>query len=269
MVFLPIVLEMKNLHAVFFIVVIFACPIFTLGQKNNTSWIKADFGANNTWILNQNMYGNPELPYTVTIGYAGELSYQHFFNEYGYSVGLGIADLGQNYEGEMAGANAQRKVNLTYLELPVMGLYNLGGKRQQIWLSAGPQLMFLLSAKQNFSRTGERVIPDPELLSQGTVDVSNRFKPVDIMLAFRVTNFFPIKLHNVIPYRPSENFMWSLSLDGAFGLSDINQKQYQISNIHNVYSGSHNFYLGIRIGIMSNLKSMHKSISNMFYKSEF
>ena len=260
---------MKNLHSAFFIVAILASPILTLGQKNNTSWIKADFGANNTWILNQNMYGNPELPYTATIGFMGELSYQHFLNEYGYSIGLGIADLGQNYEGEMAGANAKRKLNLTYLELPVLGLYNLGGKRQQIWLSAGPQLMFLLAAKQDFSRTGERVIPDPELLSQGSVNVINRFKPVDVMLAFGLTNFFPIKLHDVIPYRTSEKIMWSLSLDGAIGLTDINQKQYQINNTHNEYAGSHNFYLGIRIGIMSNLKSMHNSISNMFNKSEF
>jgi len=260
---------MKYIYTVILIVAIFISPKFTLGQKNNTSWIKADFGANNTWILNQNMYGNPELPYTATIGYAGELSYQHFIREYGYSFGLGIANLGQNYEGEMAGANAQRKVNLTYLELPVMGMYNLGGKREQIWLSAGPQLMFLLAASQDFSRSGERVIPDPELLSQGSVNVINRFKPVDVMLAFGLTNFFPIKSHDVIPYRTSEKIMWSLSLDGAIGLSDINQRQYQISNTHNVYAGSHNFYLGIRIGIMSNLKSMHNSISNMFNTSEF
>jgi len=260
---------MKNLFTAVFIVAILASPIFALGQKNNTSWISADLGANNTWILNQNMYGNTELPYSATIGYSGELSYHHFIDKYGYSAGLGIANLGQNYEGEMAGANAKRKVNLTYLELPVMGMYNLGGKRRQTWLSVGPQFMFLLSARQDFSRTGERLIPHPELMSQGSVNVINRFKPVDIMLAFGLTNFFPIKIHDVIPYRSSEKIIWSLSLEGALGLTDINQKQFQISNTHNVYAGSHNFYLGIRVGIMSNLKEMHNAISNMFHRSEF
>lgn len=260
---------MKNLCKAFFIVIIFTIPILTLAQQKNTSWISADIGVNNTWILNQNMYGNPELPYIAKFGYSGDITYQHFNNVKGYSVGLGIANLGQKYEGEMAGAYAQRKVNLTYLKLPVMGIYNLGGKRQRTWLSVGPQLMFLLDARQDFNRTGESPIPDPELMSQGSVNMTKRFNPLDVMLAFGLTDFFPIKVRNVTPFKASEKIMWSLSLDGAIGLSDINQKQFQISNTHNVYAGSHNFYLGIRIGIMSNLKEMHNSIAKMMHPSEF
>ena len=260
---------MKNLCEALFIVTVLLSPMLTFGQQKNTSWISADIGANNTWILNQNMYGNPELPYIAKFGYSGEISYQHFNNVNGYSVGFGIANLGQKYEGEMAGAYAQRKVNLTYLKLPVRGIYNLGGKRQRTWLSVGPQLMFLLDARQDFNRTGESLIPDPELMSQGSVNMTSRFKPLDVMLAFGLTDFFPIKVRNVIPFRASEKIMWSLSLDGAIGLSDINQKQYQISNMHNEYAGSHNFYLGIRIGIMSNLKEMHNSITNIMHPSEF
>jgi len=260
---------MKNLSAALCIVILLVSPIMTMGQQKNTSWISAGVGANNTWILNQNMYGNPELPYIAKFGYSGEISYQQINNINGYSVGIGIANLGQRYEGEMSGANAQRKVNLTYLKLPVMGIYNLGGKRQRTWLSVGPQLMFLLDARQDFNRTGDRLIPNPELISQGSVNMTNRFNPLDVMLAFGLTDFSPIKVRNVIPFSASEKIMWSLSLDGAVGLSDINQKQYQISNTHNEYAGSHNFYLGIRIGIMSNLKEMHNSITNMIHPSEF
>jgi len=260
---------MKNLCAALFFVTILLSPILTLGQQKNTSWISAGIGANNTWILNQNMYGNPELPYLAKFGYSGQISYQHFNNVKGYSVGFGIVNLGQKYEGDMAGAYAKRKVNLTYLKLPVMGMYNLGGKRQRTWLSVGPQFMFLLAARQDFNRTGDRLIPNPELISQGRINIINRFNPVDVMLAFGLTDFFPIKVRNVIPFRTSEKIMWSLSLDGAVGLSDINQKQYQISNTHNEYAGSHNFYLGIRIGIMWNLKEMHNSITNMIHPTEF
>jgi len=260
---------MKKIYSVVCIIALLTSPIFSFGQKSNTSWILTEFGVNNSWIFNQNMYGNPELPYLATIGYSGEVSYKHFLNKNGYSVGLGIANLGQKYEGEMSGANAQRKVNLTYLQLPLMGIYNLGGKRQQTWLSVGPQFLFLMAARQDFNRTGEKLIPNTELMSQGVVNVKGRYKPVDIMLAFGLTNYFPIKIYNVKPYQVSEKIIWSLSLDGAIGLTDINQKQYQINNMHNKYSGSHNFYVGIRVGFMLNMKGMHDAFLNMTHPSEF
>lgn len=246
---------MRNLFAIVLLATISASPLLTLGQdRNRTSWLSGDFGVNNTWILNQNMYGNQELPYTVKVGFSGGLGFTYLTYNNGYSAGLRVANLGQNYSGSMAGVNAKRKVNITYLQLPVMVMHNLGGRFKTTWLEFGPQFMYRLSAHQDFSRDDGRPIVDLATMSEGHVDVTSRYKPFDVMLAVGLTNMFTSTSKYKLPYRPTEKLIWTLSLDGAIGLTDINQKQYQIENTHQIYGSSHNYYVGIRIGIMQKVK---------------
>jgi hypothetical protein len=103
-----------------FLAIILACPMVALGQISNFSLLSLDFGANSTWILNQNMYGNPKLDYNLKSGFSGMASYKYFKNKYGYSIGLGLGNLGQKYSGSMVGADAKLRLSLTYLEVPVM-----------------------------------------------------------------------------------------------------------------------------------------------------
>jgi hypothetical protein len=245
---------MKKIITYAVIAVLSAYPLYTLGQGSQSSLISADLGINNTMILNQNAYGNQEMPYSAKFGFSGVASYKHFINKYGYSVGLGYINLGQKYSGDLAGTNARRTISLNYIKVPITMMYNLGGKHQQTWLSVGPQIMILLSARQDFTREGGRELPNPELLINGNTNVINRFKPVDVMLNFEVTRLFAFWATNIPPYKPAGKLMWSLALDGAIGLTDINQKDYQLENTHNVYAGSHNFYLGIKLGLMLKTK---------------
>ena len=246
---------MKNFFKAVVFVAISIIPLFTLGQQiNRTSWISGDFGVNNTWILNQNMYGNQELPYSPKVGFSGGLGFTYLSYTNGYSTGLRIANLGQSYSGSMAGVNAKRKVNLTYLQLPVMAMHQMSGRFKTTWLEFGPQFMYLLSAHQDFSRNDGRPIVDLQTMSEGHVNVKNRFNPFDVMLKVGLTNMFTSTSKYKLPYRPTEKLIWTLSLDGAIGLTDINQKQFQTENTHHIYGTSHNFYVGIRIGIMQKVK---------------
>lgn len=241
---------MKKIYTCAVIAALIAFPLLTLGQGRKSSLFSVDFGLNNTMILNQNNYGNQEMPYSPAFGFSGLVTYKHFINKYGYSVGMGYANLGQKYSGDVAGTNAQRKINLNYLKVPLTMMYNLGGKHQQTWLSFGPQVMILLTARQDFNRDIGRELPNPEFLINGNTNVINRFKPVDVMLNFEVTRIFAFWVTNIPPYRPAGKLMWSVAFDGAIGLTDINQKAYQLENTHNVYASSHNFYLGMKIGLM-------------------
>lgn len=235
-----------------FLVIILACPMITVGQVNNFSFLSFDFGANNTWILNQNMYGNPELNYNLKFGFSGGASYKYFANKFGYSVGLGLGSFGQRYSGNMVGADAKLRINQVYLELPVLGMYKLGGNKQQTWISCGPQLMYLLSAQQDFQRDNGQLIPEPEMLNPGSTDVINRFNIVDIMLAVEVTHIYAYKFTNVRPFKSNQKTIWMLSLKSAIGLTDINSPDFKVSSTRNLYAGSHNFYLGVNIGFMFN-----------------
>jgi hypothetical protein len=243
---------MKKFIPHIFLAIILVSPLLTLGQGNKIPIISLDFGANNTWILNQNMYGNPELTYDLKFGFSGVASYKFLINKYGYSVGLGLGNLGQKYSGNMAGANAQYKINLTYLQLPVMGMYKIVDKKQQTWISFGPQINYLLSAQQNFKRDHGNLIPNPEMLPVGSTDVRERFNLIDVMLALELTQIFASKYANTTPYRANGKTMWSISLKGAIGLTDINSPKYHISSTHNLYTGSHNFFLGVHLGYMFN-----------------
>lgn len=230
-------------------------PLFSQAQRTGSSHISVDFGINTTLMLNQNIYGNQELPYSPKYGFSGLASYKHFISNYGYSFGLGFINLGQKYSGDVAGSYAKRRINLNYLQLPLNCIYTLDGMRQPTRISFGPQVLILLSAQQDFIREAGRVLPNPELLSEGSTDVVNRFKPVDVMLNFEITRLFSFWATNVAPYRPAGNVMWSVSADGTIGITDINRKTYQLTNLHNVYGGSHNFYLGVKIGLMLKMKA--------------
>jgi hypothetical protein len=251
---------MKKKFTLIILALVLFSPVFTIGQRSNFYLFSLDFGINSTWILNQNMYGNPEMAYSSKFGLSGVATYRHFINGYGYSIGAGLENLGQKYSGEMAGAAAKRRVNLTYVQIPVMGIYNLGGKSQRTWLSFGPQFMFLVSAQQDFKREAGTIIPKPEMLNPGSTDVFSRFNPIEVMLAFELTHIFISTSLNKSSYRSENKAKWSASFKGALGLTDINSTAFQVNNTHNLYGGSHNFYMGINIGYMFNpvLKS-HKA----------
>jgi hypothetical protein len=152
----------------------------------------------------------------------------------------------------MVGADAKLRINQVYLELPVLGMYKLGGNKQQTWISCGPQLMYLLSAQQDFQRDNGQLIPEPEMLNPGSTDVINRFNIVDIMLAVEVTHIYAYKFTNVRPFKSNQKTIWMLSLKSAIGLTDINSPDFKVSSTRNLYAGSHNFYLGVNIGFMFN-----------------
>ena len=237
---------MKVIIILVFLILSITSQQSALAQDNSHSWIVTDVGFNSVWILNQNIYGNQELDYSTKFSFSGAACYRYFFGKYGFSLGLGIINLGQNYSGEMAGADAVRRINLNYLQLPLMATYRFNVFGQEKCLIFGPTIMLLLSAKQEFSRSGGRPIPNPDLLLQPGNEITNRFKAADVVLAFEAANIFPLKL--------SARIKTIVSFNSGFGLLDINQEDYRIPNIHHIYKGSRNFYFGVRAGLIFNPK---------------
>ena len=238
-------MNMKKILSCFILAIILTCPLLTTAQRVNSAWISADLGGNTAWILNQNAYGNPEMAYSPKFNVSGSFTYNKFLKQYGYSAGLGIGYLGQNYKGIMAEKPASRKVSLQYLQVPVLGMYYLDGYTQSKWLSFGLQFMYMLAAKQEFSReSGGRALPDSiPLYKTNVMDQFNRF---DVMLKLEYTNVYSLGI--------SHKMKALLSLKSAVGLTDINAKGYRVENIiQKTYGGSHNFYLGLHVGIMYNI----------------
>jgi opacity protein-like surface antigen len=82
---------------------------------------------------------------------------------------------GVKYDTSGAGFSEENKINLAYLNIPVMAKYYVAEKFS---LEAGPQIGFLLSAKNDFSYSafGES--------DSGKVDIKDGYKSIDFGVNF-------------------------------------------------------------------------------------
>lgn len=223
----------------FVLMLIFSLNV--MAQQKGSVWINGEAGFNSIWILNQNAYGNQETEYATSFGSTGGVSLSYFKNrEWGMKGALYMSRLGQNYSGEQGGASAKRKVRLTYIEVPFMWMRQIPYREYPTWISAGPNIMVLVKANQEYSRDGGSKLPNPDGMASG--EVTERFKPVDVALNF--------SLNRMVELNYSRSIMFLFSINSSFGLLDINSKEYQLPNTHDIYASSHNFYIGVKFGLM-------------------
>jgi hypothetical protein len=210
-------------------------------QDENSKWLTAMGGLNSNWIVYQNAYGNPEIEYSTTFGLTGGMGLNYFLNDkWGVSASLYGSKLGQSYAGVQSGGDAERKVKLTYLEIPFVILKNLPYASNPTWISFGPDIMILMNAQQEYRRTGGNPLPNPEGMKVG--DIRERFNSTDVALTFALNKMYEID--------GTDNAMFVFSINTSFGLTDINDIEWRIPERNGNYSGSHNFYIGVKAGLM-------------------
>jgi hypothetical protein len=98
----------------------------------------------------------------------------------------------------------------------------------------------LLNAQQEYYRKGGDPLPNPEGMKVG--DIRERFNKTDVALNFAINKMYKMN--------SSDNVMFLLSFNTAIGLTDINSIEWKTPQIDGTYSGSHNFYIGIKAGLM-------------------
>jgi hypothetical protein len=213
-------------------------------QESRSIWLTASAGVCTSIILNQNAYGNGEQDYSTTLGYVAGAGARYLIsNKFGVTSTVSLVKLGQNYRGVQSSGEANRKVNLDYIELPLLAMYRITNAQNTTWIAFGPDIMFLVSAKQKYNRKDGNPLPKPDYLIEGSTDVKDRFKPIDLAINFSLNRIFDID------YR-KRNLLLLMSANMTFGLTDINSNDWRIPNMHGNYAGSHNFYMGIRAGLM-------------------
>lgn len=211
-------------------------------QQVRSLWLQGSTGINSVWLLNQNAYGNPEMAYATTFGFTGGLGVNYFMSrDWGVNGSASLARFGQDYSGDQSGAMANRKVKLTYVEVPLMIMRQLPYMNHPTFISAGPDLRFLVKAYQNYMReNGGQQLPNADGMIDG--DITERFKPIDIAINLSFSRMAEVNYKS--------NLMLMFSVDSSFGLMDINKTGWQTPNTHGEYAGSHNFYIGVKVGLM-------------------
>ena len=196
------------------------------------------------WILNQNTYGESELDYVNT--FRGAIGIQGFYN---FSDMLGVwlevnkVTLGQNYEDIPKAIN--REIKMNYLAIPIMAKYTSAGNVARFHFMIGPELAFLIKATQLYQKNGSKYSGtltnlDGVPFDRAAEDITDRYKKVDIMLAFDIGADISI----------TDNLILNGGLRANYGFTDINAEAYRMpDNTTGEYSASHNAYFGFQAGL--------------------
>jgi hypothetical protein len=210
-------------------------------QQIHSFWVYGVTGINSNWILNQNAYGNQEFEYATSFNLTGGIGINYFYNrDWGMGGAVHYSTMGQNYSGMQAGGEAKRMVKLNYIEIPLSVMRQLPYMNYPTWITAGPDILVLLNAKQDYNRDGGSPLPNPDGMRVG--DITERFKPVDIALSFSANRMVELNYFRSI--------MFLFTVNTTLGITDINTKEWRIANTHGIYARSQNFYIGAKVGLM-------------------
>lgn len=214
-------------------------------QDEKTSWITLSANLNSVWIVNQNNFGNPMLEYSTKFGTSAEIGFARIVAEkMGYNFAIGYGKFGQDYSGDLVGAQATRKLTINYVKVPLMFMIKTRKFPSPAWIEVGPQVMVATGAVQYFTRdSGGDPLPNPQYLPKGDTVVNDWISPVDMMLNF--------KYYSMHKLDRNDRLFFKAGFETAFGFLDINTKEYRIPSYRTKeYKASHNYYIGLQLGLM-------------------
>lgn len=218
-------------------------PAGVIAQDEKSLWIDVKAGFNSVWMINQNSYQNPEMDYSTKFGLAGGIGVNYFVNNaWGFNISPGYIGLGQNYNDNKSADGTTRKISLKYIQVPLLFMKKVPNTNDPTWIAFGPDLMFLTGAKQEFENSGSYLVNNSDGMKTG--DIKDRFKPFDLALDFSVNKMYELRSY--------DKMMFLFSFISSIGLLDINSTDYQDPNMKGEYKTSHNFYFGLKAGLMFN-----------------
>ena len=229
----------------FIILVLFISTAFSQRAKKAEVGVKAGFGT--PWVINQMNYGLPEMEYEYFWGYGfyGQLGY-NFTESFGLFAEIGYHKRGQRYYDNWRYYNKeeiQRKISMNYFDIPLLLKYSYGNTKARFRMLFGPQLSFLSSAKQTYTKNGqslegqlEEEFPGKFINKSGdpydpaASDIKDRFATVDVALVLDLGADMWIK---------EGSMYWSAGARYWFSMKDLNIDAYRIENPDGFYAPSH------------------------------
>lgn len=218
---------MQRFHFII-ILSIFTSPFL---QAQEGVHLGAHFTPKSPLIFNQNNYGDRELEYKFTFGYAAGLEAGLYFtDQLGMFTGIQYTTQGQEYQDENQQTDINRHVMLDYLRIPLYLRFSTDAESVGFYANAGGYVGFLNSAEIDY-QVGVFDLSLP--------DAADRFKDVDAGILAGLgakINF-------------SEQLYSTAGLRFTYGFLDINHEDWQIPNNDGQYDASHNGSIGVNLSI--------------------
>jgi hypothetical protein len=232
----------------------FSLSLLFLGayaQKGKEIVLGVGGAVTNSWIINQNFYGEPEVDYAPKIGYAASLNLGYnFTGNIAVITELQFSHQGQKYEGEQTWAghdyqSVERDIKLYYLNIPVFFKYMFGKDLTKFRFMVGPQFGLLMNAEQEYLRDGIRQSTMAVDKFNNSFDVTetvikDRYENLDIGVAIDIGTDITL----------SDLFFINAGIRLNYGFKDINSEPYHLDNFKKEpYELSNNLWGGVYIGI--------------------
>ncbi|MBK7427354.1 MAG: outer membrane beta-barrel protein [Saprospiraceae bacterium] len=212
-------------------------------------------------IINQNNYGQRELPYDVflTGNFGVQFGFETSLNS-AIQIEINYTNSGQSYAGSYSGGSLKKDVRLQYLHVPVWYKFNF--KKDTTALRSGSKWYgaaglfagFLLNADMTLS-TGNSETDFYSFSFKDNPNVNtadlNRLLPQggnpDYKEVFNSFDF-GVGLALGVDFYLSPKTKLNLELRGLMGVPDINAEEWRLPNRDNEYGASRTFNAGINIG---------------------
>ncbi len=245
---------------------LFICIVLTGFSFKAFSQNKIYAGVNGTLaapvIINQNNYGQRELPYEVFLAanFGVQVGFETSLNS-AVQVEINYTGNGQSYAGSYSGGSLKKDLRLQYLQVPVWYKFNFKKDTAEVrsgskWYgAAGVFAGFLLGADMTLSSGNSETdfysfsFKDNDnintadlnrlLPQRGNPDYKELFNSFDfgVGLALGVDIFL------------SPKAKLNVELRGLMGIPDINAEEWQLPNRANEYGASRTFNGGLNVGI--------------------
>lgn len=207
----------------------------------------ANFMSLSSSIVNQNTWGNGrEYDYKVSFNssFGFDVGY-HFNDRIGIYTGYWFTNFGQGYTDSYDGSDYERTLKLKYNVIPVMLRFASSENRVNFIGGVGILFAMMNKAEQEWLRDGaaynenfENPITGKEF-NIGATDVTDRYGKSDIILNIELgARIFIL-----------DELYVDATINGGYGVNDINAADWQIENNDGEYNPSHNVYGGFKVGV--------------------
>lgn len=201
-----------------------------------------------TSIINQNTWGNGhEYDYESTFSsfYGFDIGY-NFTDNVGIYTGYSFFNLGQKYSDNYDGVNWKRELTFKYNVIPIMFKYTSSQSRVNFLGGIGILYAMMNSADQTWTYDGEPyeetgiTLVSKKPFDLGASDVTDRFAKNDIILNLEIGARITL----------IDNLFLDAMLNFSYGLTDINEADYQFIDKDGNYNPSHNIFGGVKVGVL-------------------
>ena len=223
----------------------------SMAQKGLNIGINGEFLG--TTIINQNTWGNGhEYDYDITTGSAFGFDVGYSINDkFGVYTGFGMMNSGQKYHDSYKAAGAstdsdwERQLKFKYNIIPIMFKFTGSEATVNFIGGVGISIAMLKETTQIWTKDGaayhEYFVNEftGETFDMGAEDVTERFNSSDIFINLEMgARIFII-----------DNLYVDATLNGGYGVKDINHADWHMINKDGHYKSSHNGFIGVKVGI--------------------